>query len=164
MLTLAFLCEAVQSFHIIEMNPTSLQTNNKSMRYSFSQTQDFTSQSYANISRSSSHFHSVCKENRWICPSVFTCAVSWSNILKYKPGLFFPQSLWCNYQTVNGLLLEWSRDDSGFRGIVNKRSVKNARSTFVCTVHTAGFILHLHTCLLSQYPECRRRFDTGHAL
>lgn len=31
-------------------------------------------------------------------------------------------------------------------------------------VYTAGCILYLHTRLLLQYPECRRLFDTEHAL
>lgn len=31
-------------------------------------------------------------------------------------------------------------------------------------IHAAGYILYLRTRLLLQYPECRRLFDTEHAL
>lgn len=74
--------------------------------------------------------------------------MSWSNILRYKPGLFFPQSLWCcNYQRC--VYLEQSHDHSGFRSVVNKSSVANVRD-IICWVR---YMLHLHTCLLLQYQS-----------
>lgn len=42
--------------------------------------------------------------------------------------------------------------------------VEAVRKHMICTVYTVGYILYLHACLLLQYLECRRLFDTEHAL
>lgn len=85
---------------------------------------------------------------------------SWSNILKYDPGFILSPR-------VSGVMViirysqwlvfgEWSHDHSGFRSSKQTQCVEELRVYIICIYS----ILYLHTCLLFQYPKCRRLFDT----